>query len=44
MSSSAQFRSLLLSMCIDAPESTTNVVSSGFVEDGAGNDHTSESE
>ena len=42
VSSSAQFRSLFLSMCIDAPESTTNDLSSGFVEDGAGNEQSSE--
>ena len=31
-------------MCIDVPESTTNVLSSGFFEDGAGNDQNSEGE
>ena len=31
-------------MCIDAPESTANSLSSGFVEDGAGDDQTSEGE
>ena len=36
MSSSAEFRSFLLNMCIDALESTTIVLSSGFVEDGGG--------
>ena len=34
VSSAAEFRSFLLGMCIDAPESTTNPLSSGFVEDG----------
>ena len=38
------FRSFLLSMCVDAPESTTNYRSSGFVEDGVGNDQTSASD
>ena len=37
VSNSAEFRSFLLSMCIDAPESTTNSFSSGFITDGAGN-------
>ena len=31
-------------MCIDARDSTTNYLSSGFFEDGAGNDQTFESE
>ena len=31
-------------MCIDAQDSTTNYLSSGFFEDGAGNDQTFESE
>ena len=44
VSSSAEFRSLLLSMCIDALESTTNYFSSSSVEDGAGDNQTSESE
>ena len=44
VSSSAELRSFLLSMCIDAPASATNVLSSGFFEDGAGNDQTSERE
>ena len=34
----------LLSMCIDAPEFTTNYLFSGFVEDGAGTDQTSDGE
>ena len=33
-----------LSMCIEAPESTTNCLSSGFVEDGAVGHQTSEGE
>ena len=44
VSSSAKFRSFLLSMCSDAPESTTNYLSSDFVKVGAGNDKTSEGE
>ena len=44
LSSSAEFRSLLLSMCIDALESSTNSLSSSSVEDGAGDNQTSESE
>ena len=43
VSSSAEFRSFL-SVCIDAPQSTTNSLSSSFLEDGAGNDRTSEGE
>ena len=43
-SSSAEPRFFLLSMCIDAPESTANYLPSGFVEDGDGNDQTSEGE
>ena len=42
--SSAKFRSLLLSMCIGAPETTTHSLSLDSVEDGAGNDQTSEGE
>ena len=42
-SSSAEFRSFLLNMCTD-PESTTNFLSSGFFEDGAGSDQTSAGE
>ena len=34
----------MLSMCIDAPQSTTNSLSSGFFEGGAGDDQTSEGE
>ena len=41
VSNSAKFRSFLISMCIDAPESATNYLSSGFVEDGSDNDQTS---
>ena len=44
MSSSAEFRSFLLSVFIDAPDSIANPLSSGFVEDGAGNDQTSDGE
>ena len=44
VSSTAEFRSFLLTMCIDAPESTANSLSSSFFEDGAGYDQTSESE
>ena len=36
---SAEFKSFLLIMCIDAPESTTNSPSSGFIADGAGTHH-----
>ena len=43
-SSSSELRSFLLSMCIDAPESTTNSLSSGFFEDGADSDQASEDE
>ena len=35
VSNSAEFRSLLLNMCMLAPESSTNSLSSGFVADGA---------
>ena len=35
---------MLFSMCIDAPGSSTNSLSSGFFEDGADNDQTSEGE
>ena len=44
VSNSAEFRSFLLNMCIDAPESTTNSLSSGFIADGAGRHQTSVSE
>ena len=44
VSSSAEFRSFLLSMCIENPEFTTNYLSSGFVEDGAGKHRTAEGE
>ena len=43
-SSSAEFRSFLLSMRIDDSESTTNSLFSGFIEDGAGRRETSEGE
>ena len=36
VSNSAEFKSFLLIMCIDAPESTTNSLSSGLKFDGAG--------
>ena len=36
VSNSAEFRSFLLDVCMDAPESTTNSLSSGFILDGAG--------
>ena len=36
MSNSSELKSFLLIMCIDAPGSTTNSRSSGFVEVGAG--------
>ena len=42
--SSAELKSFLLSMYIDAPESTANSLSSSFFKDGAGNDQTSEGE
>ena len=41
---SAEFRSFLLTMCMLAPESTTNSLSSGFMVDVAGKIHSSESE
>ena len=44
MSSSDELKAFLLSMCIGAPDSTTNDLSSGFFEAGAGNDQTSEGE
>ena len=44
VSSSAKFRSFLLSMCMLAPESTTTYLSSGFVHVDAGRHQTSESE
>ena len=43
-SNSAQFKSFLLIMCIDAPESTTNSLSSGLVVDGEGRHQFSEDE
>ena len=36
VSISSWFKSFLLSMCVDARESSTSSLSSGFVEDGAG--------
>ena len=39
VSKSAEFRSFLLNMCMLAPESTTNCLSSGFIVDGAGKLH-----
>ena len=44
VSSSTEFRSFLLRMCIEAPESTTNSPSSGVVKDGAGRHQSSESD
>ena len=44
VSISSECRSFLLNMCMDAPESTTNSLSSGFVEDDAVKHRTSESE
>ena len=44
VSSSAAFTSFLLSMCAEAPEFTTSVLSSGFVQDGTGTRQTSEGE
>ena len=41
VSISSELKSFLLGMCIEAPESTTNYLSSGVFEDGAGNDQTS---
>ena len=44
VSNPAEFKSFLLIMCIDAPESTTNSLSSGFRVDGAGKHLFSEGE
>ena len=44
VSNSAEFKSFLLIMCIDAPESTSNSVSSGLRVDGAGRHLFSEGE
>ena len=44
VSNSAAFKSFLLSMCMEAPESTTNSLSSGLIDNGAGRHHTSEGE
>ena len=41
---SAEFKSFLLIMCIDAPESTTNSLSSGLIAGGAGRHLFSEGE
>ena len=41
---SAEFKSFLLIVCIDAPESTTNSLSSGLRVDGAGRLQFSEGE
>ena len=41
---SAEFKSFLLIMCIDAPESTTNYLSSGLIVDGEGRHQFSEGE
>ena len=44
VSNSAEFNSILLIMCIDALESTTNSLSSGLRADGAGKHQFSEGE
>ena len=44
VSNSAEFESFLLIMCIDAPESTTNSLSSGLIVDGEGRHQFSEGE
>ena len=44
VSNSAQLRSFRLNICIDAPASTKNSLSSGFITDAAGRHHTSVSE
>ena len=44
VSISAEFKSFLLIICIDAPESTTNSLSSGLIVDGAGRHQFSEGE
>ena len=41
VSNSAELRSFLLTICMLAPESTTNSVSSGFIVDAAGKLHLS---
>ena len=41
---SAEFRSFLLNMCMLAPESSTNSLSSSFITDGAGRHHSLEGE
>ena len=44
VSNSAEFKSFLLIMCIDAPESTTNYLSSGLIVDCEGRHQFSEGE
>ena len=44
VSNSVEFQSFLLIMCIDAPESTTNSLSSGLRADGASRHQFSEGE
>ena len=44
VSNSAEFKSFLLTVFIDAPESTTNSLSSGLIADGAGRHQVSEGE
>ena len=44
VSNSAEERSFLLTMCMLAPESTTNALSSGFIVDAASKIHSSEGE
>ena len=44
VSNSAELRSFLLTICMLAPESTTNTLSSGFIVDAAGKIHSSEGE
>ena len=44
VSNSAEFKSFLLVMCIDAPESTTNSLSSGLIFGDAGRHRSSASE
>ena len=42
VSNSAELQSFLLTMCMIAPESTSNSLSSGFIVDAAGKTHLSE--
>ena len=44
VSMSAEFKSFSLSMCIDAPESATNSLSSDLIVDGAGRHQSNEGE